>query len=42
MGRNIHQKSLKVVILMQNAIFAITVGNADMDTVMKIYHNRKP
>ena len=41
-GRNIHQKSLTDAILMCNAIYAITVDNAAMDTAMKIYQNRKP
>ncbi len=36
-GRNIHQKSLKDAIRMCNAIYAITVENADVESAWKIY-----
>ena len=36
-GRNIHQKSLKGAIRMCNAIYAITVENADVESAWKIY-----
>ncbi|MFB3764170.1 MAG: aldolase [Methanotrichaceae archaeon] len=36
-GRNIHQKSLKDAIRMCNAIYAITVEDADVETAWKIY-----
>ncbi|MGA9097956.1 MAG: aldolase [Methanotrichaceae archaeon] len=36
-GRNIHQKSLKGAIKMCNAIYAITVENADVESAWKIY-----
>lgn len=36
-GRNIHQKPLKDAIKMCNAIYAITVENADVEAAWKIY-----
>jgi fructose-bisphosphate aldolase/6-deoxy-5-ketofructose 1-phosphate synthase len=36
-GRNIHQKSLKDGVRMCNAIYAITVENADVESAWKIY-----
>ena len=41
-GRNIHQKSLAEATRMCNAIYAITVENADTGTAMKIYSGREP
>ncbi|MDD4127995.1 MAG: aldolase [Methanomicrobium sp.] len=37
-GRNIHQKSLSEAIRMCNAISAITIDNADVNTALKIYN----
>jgi fructose-bisphosphate aldolase/6-deoxy-5-ketofructose 1-phosphate synthase len=36
-GRNIHQKSLEEAIRMCNAIYAITVENAEVEDALKIY-----
>lgn len=41
-GRNIHQKSLLDATRMCNAIYAVTVENADVETAMKFYRNREP
>jgi fructose-bisphosphate aldolase/6-deoxy-5-ketofructose 1-phosphate synthase len=38
-GRNIHQKSLKDAIAMCDAIYALTVENAEMKEVLKIYYS---
>ena len=38
-GRNIHQKSLKEAIAMCDAIYAITVENAEVKEALKIYHS---
>ena len=41
-GRNIHQRSLPEAIRMCNAIYAITIDNADPKTAMKIYERSEP
>ena len=38
-GRNIHQKSLKDAIAMCDAIYALTVENADVKEALRIYHS---
>jgi DhnA family fructose-bisphosphate aldolase class Ia len=40
-GRNIHQKSLKDAIAMCNAIYGITVENADVKEALELYHSAK-
>jgi fructose-bisphosphate aldolase/6-deoxy-5-ketofructose 1-phosphate synthase len=37
-GRNIHQKSLDEAVRMCNAIYAITVDEANIEEALKIYH----
>lgn len=39
-GRNIHQKSLEEAVRMCNAIYAITVENADVETAFSIYSEK--
>jgi fructose-bisphosphate aldolase/6-deoxy-5-ketofructose 1-phosphate synthase len=41
-GRNIHQQSLPDAIRMCNAIYAITIEDADPETAMKIYQSQEP
>jgi fructose-bisphosphate aldolase/6-deoxy-5-ketofructose 1-phosphate synthase len=41
-GRNIHQRSLPEAIRMCNAIYAVTIENADLATAMKIYQTQEP
>ena len=41
-GRNIHQRSLPEAIRMCNAIYAVTIENADLATAMKIYQSQEP
>jgi fructose-bisphosphate aldolase / 6-deoxy-5-ketofructose 1-phosphate synthase len=40
-GRNIHQRSLPEAIRMCNAIYAVTIENADVATAMKIYQSQE-
>jgi fructose-bisphosphate aldolase/6-deoxy-5-ketofructose 1-phosphate synthase len=40
-GRNIHQRSLSEAIRMCNAIYAVTIENADPEMAMKIYQSQE-
>lgn len=40
-GRNIHQKSLDEAVRMCNAIYAITIENADVESAWKIYSEQR-
>jgi len=40
-GRNIHQRSLPEAIRMCNAIYAVTIENADVATAMKLYQSQE-
>ena len=40
-GRNIHQKSLQGAIAMCNAIYGITIENADVKKALKLYHSTR-
>lgn len=39
-GRNIHQKSLDEAVRMCNAVSALTIDNAEIETAIKIYNNQ--